>query len=154
MRVCCEEVGAMALLDGKNLAAEAAKRARFRVAGGPGPIELFKPRRGCPWSLAFGDRGYYYDSRPTPMTTAAICATREVSWSPSFYRGEQYDSDLGLYYLRARYYNTMTDRFVSMDPSSGVITDPKTLHKYLYANGDPVDLADPTGRYADAPPMP
>jgi hypothetical protein len=36
------------------------------------------------------------------MTTAAICATREVSWRPSFYRGEQYDSDLGLYYLRIR----------------------------------------------------
>ena len=109
--------------------------------GGPGPSHL-----------ATGD--YNYDSRSMLMTTAAICETREISWSPSFYRGEQYDSDLALYYLRARYYNTMTDRFVSMDPSSGVITDPKTLHKYLYANGDPVDLADPTGRYADAPPMP
>jgi RHS repeat-associated protein len=50
------------------------------------------------------------------MTTAAICATREVSWSPSFYRGEQYDSDLGLYYLRARYYNPATGRFLSRDP--------------------------------------
>jgi RHS repeat-associated protein len=47
------------------------------------------------------------------MTTAAICATREVSWSPSFYRGEQYDSDLALYYLRARYYNPNTGRFLS-----------------------------------------
>ena len=62
------------------------------------------------------------------------------------YRGEQYDSDLGLYYLRARYYNTMTGRFVSMDPENGIMTDPATLHKYLYANGDPVNLADPTGR--------
>ena len=26
------------------------------------------------------------------MTTAAIYATREVSWRPSFYRGEQYDA--------------------------------------------------------------
>ncbi len=25
-------------------------------------------------------------------------------------------------------------------------TDPKTLHKYLYAGGDPVNLKDPTGR--------
>jgi RHS repeat-associated protein len=80
------------------------------------------------------------------MTTAAICATREVSWRPSFYRGEQYDPDLGLYYLRARYYNPNTGRFVSMDPEDGIDTDPKTLHKYLYAGGEPVNHVDPTGR--------
>ena len=62
------------------------------------------------------------------------------------YRGEQYDSDLGLYYLRARYYNTMTGRFVSMDPENGIVTDPKTLHKYLYTSSDPVNRIDPSGR--------
>ncbi|HEY1646627.1 MAG TPA: RHS repeat-associated core domain-containing protein [Terracidiphilus sp.] len=62
------------------------------------------------------------------------------------YRGEQFDSDLGLYYLRARYYNPITGRFVSMDPENGIITDPMTLHKYIYANGDPVNAFDPTGR--------
>ena len=62
------------------------------------------------------------------------------------YRGEQFDSDLGLYYLRARYYNPQTGRFLSRDPEEGVPTDPKTLHKYLYAGGDPVNLKDPTGR--------
>ncbi len=80
------------------------------------------------------------------MTTAAICATREVSWSPSFYRGEQYDSDLGLYYLRARYYNPNTGRFMSRDPEAGNSFNPATLHKYLYAGGDPVNRLDPTGR--------
>jgi len=62
------------------------------------------------------------------------------------YRGEQYDSDLGLYYLRARYYNPVTGRFVSRDPEDGIATDPATLHKYLYAGGDPVNKKDPTGR--------
>ena len=80
------------------------------------------------------------------MTTAAICATREVSWWPSFYRVEQYDSDLGLYYLRARYYNPNTGRFMSRDPEDGNLFDPASLHKYLYANGDPVDGVDPMGR--------
>jgi RHS repeat-associated protein len=80
------------------------------------------------------------------MTTAAICATREVSWSPSFYRGEQYDSDLSLYYLRARYYNPNTGRFLSRDPLDGKAKDPASLHKYLYASGDPVNAIDPTGR--------
>jgi RHS repeat-associated protein len=64
------------------------------------------------------------------------------------YRGEQYDPDLGLYYLRARYYNPSTGRFLSRDPEDGKPTDPKTLHKYLYANGDPVDRVDPRGRDA------
>jgi RHS repeat-associated protein len=80
------------------------------------------------------------------MTTAAICATREVSWRPSFYRGEQYDSDLALYYLRARYYNPQTGRFLSRDPEDGKILDPATLHKYLYAGGDPINRWDSTGR--------
>jgi RHS repeat-associated protein len=62
------------------------------------------------------------------------------------YRGEQYDPDLGLYYLRARYYNPATGRFLSRDPEDGKAIDPKTLHKYLYAGGDPVNSVDPTGR--------
>ena len=50
--------------------------------------------------------------------------------------------------------NPLTGRFVSMDPENGIITDPKTLHKYVYADGDPVNLSDPTGRATAALPMP
>jgi hypothetical protein len=32
------------------------------------------------------------------------------------------------------------------DPEDGEFWEPKTLHKYLYAGGDPVDAWDPTGR--------
>ena len=53
---------------------------------------------------------------------------------------------MGLYYLRARYYNPLTGRFMSRDPEAGQPADPKTLHKYLYAGGDPVDRIDPSGR--------
>jgi RHS repeat-associated protein len=62
------------------------------------------------------------------------------------YRGEQYDPDLGLYYLRARHFNPITGRFLSRDPADGGITDPRTLHKYLYAAANPINLTDPTGR--------
>ena len=69
------------------------------------------------------------------------------------YRGEAFDSDLGLYYLRARYMNPLTGRFLSRDPNEpqvrdeiGKPIDPKELHKYLYAGGDPVNHFDPTGR--------
>ena len=80
------------------------------------------------------------------MTTAAICPTWGVLRGASYYRAEQYDSDLGLYYLRARYYNPVTGRFLSRDPEDGKAKDPASLHKYLYAGGDPVNLADPRGR--------
>jgi RHS repeat-associated protein len=64
------------------------------------------------------------------------------------YRGEQFDKDLDLYYLRARYYNPATGRFLSRDPENGNPADPRTLHKYLYAGGDPIGRIDPRGREA------
>ena len=80
------------------------------------------------------------------MTITATLAIGEFSPCPSFYRGEQYDPDLGLYYLRARYYNPATGRFMCERSGRGNQLDPKTLHKYLYADGDPVNLRDPSGR--------
>ena len=62
------------------------------------------------------------------------------------YRGEQFDTDLGLYYLRARYYNPATGRFMSRDPKAGNRFDPASLHRYLYASGDPINKIDPRGR--------
>jgi RHS repeat-associated protein len=62
------------------------------------------------------------------------------------YRGEQYDSDLNLYYLRARYVNPVTGRFMSLDPEGGKLRIPATLHKYLYVGANPIGFIDPTGR--------
>jgi hypothetical protein len=44
------------------------------------------------------------------MTTAAICATRELSWSPSYCSGEQYDAESGLYSYKYRSYNPQLGR--------------------------------------------
>lgn len=59
------------------------------------------------------------------------------------YTGEQIDPNTGNYYLRARYYNPANGRFLSMDSFDGIPQDPITLHKYLYANVDPVNMIDP-----------
>ncbi|RLA59831.1 MAG: hypothetical protein DRQ89_13575, partial [Epsilonproteobacteria bacterium] len=61
------------------------------------------------------------------------------------YTGEQYDSNVGFYYLRARYYDHLNGRFTSRDPFVGSIYDPESLHKYLYANANPVMYTDPSG---------
>ncbi|MEK8022132.1 MAG: RHS repeat-associated core domain-containing protein, partial [Candidatus Parabeggiatoa sp.] len=63
------------------------------------------------------------------------------------YTGEQIDPNTGNYYLRARYYNPVSGRFLSMDSFDGIPQDPITLHKYLYANADPVNLVDPSGQF-------
>jgi len=62
------------------------------------------------------------------------------------YRGERYDADLGLYYLRARWYNPVTGRFMTRDPDSGSIYDPASLHRYNYGRANPVNYIDPSGR--------
>ncbi|MDR5726685.1 MAG: RHS repeat-associated core domain-containing protein [Terriglobia bacterium] len=85
---------------------------------------------------------YEYDAFGNSFTVSGTTLNNYL------YRGEQYDPDLGLYYLRARYYNPLTGRFMSTDPNEGNTFDPKTLHKYLYAGGDPVNMKDPTGRGA------
>ena len=61
------------------------------------------------------------------------------------YAGEQYNAGTGLYYLRARYMDPSTGTFISMDSYQGSIYDPVSLHKYLYANANPVTYVDPSG---------
>jgi RHS repeat-associated protein len=71
--------------------------------------------------------------------------TGTVGANPYLYNEQQYDESTGLYYLRARYMNPSTGRFISADTYPGSINDPVSLHKYLYANGNPVMFSDPTG---------
>lgn len=61
------------------------------------------------------------------------------------YAGEQFDGHLGFYYLRARHMNPMVGRFVSLDRYEGSLSDPKSLHKFLYVMNNPVNAIDPSG---------
>jgi RHS repeat-associated protein len=62
------------------------------------------------------------------------------------FAGEHYDPALGVYYNRARYLDTKTGRFWNMDTDQGDFHSPISLHKYLYASGNPVTNVDPTGK--------
>ncbi len=63
------------------------------------------------------------------------------------YTGEHFDQDLGGYYLRARYLSPSLGRFYSSDKFVGHPQLPATLHKYSYANNDPVLFVDPSGYF-------
>ena len=51
----------------------------------------------------------------------------------------------GLYYMRARYYNTDIKRFMNRDIINGSIENSQSLNKYCYVQGNPVTLTDPFG---------
>jgi RHS repeat-associated protein len=76
--------------------------------------------------------------------------TRKVGDADNNYlfAGEQFDDAVDGYYLRARYYDSLTGRFVSTDPFEGYNNQPITLHDYLYAGVNPVNAIDPSGEAA------
>ena len=61
------------------------------------------------------------------------------------YAGQMYDNESGLYYLRARYYDPNVGRFISEDTDKGKIENPSSLNLYVYCQGNPIRLVDPSG---------
>jgi RHS repeat-associated protein len=64
------------------------------------------------------------------------------------YTGEWWDSEAGLLYLRARYYEPAVGRLISKDRFPGDFNEPQTLNGWSYVDGNPVNLVDPTGLYS------
>ncbi len=59
------------------------------------------------------------------------------------YTGHKHDTDIGLTYMQARYYDPVLGRFYSNDPIGyrGV----HSFNRYAYANNNPYKFIDPTG---------
>ena len=62
---------------------------------------------------------------------------------PLRYTGREFDSETGLYYYRARYYDPTTGRFISEDPIG--LRDGVDL--YVYVHNGPTTSTDPQGLY-------
>lgn len=52
----------------------------------------------------------------------------------------------GLVYLKTRYYNPELMRFMNRDTVSGSITEPQSLNRYTYVQGNPLTYVDLTGQ--------
>jgi RHS repeat-associated protein len=61
------------------------------------------------------------------------------------FTGEQND-DAGIEYLRARYYDTSTGRFMSRDPFPMQASDTQTVNRYAYVSNNPTNHIDPSGK--------
>ncbi len=64
--------------------------------------------------------------------------------NPYLFTGRAYDSETGLYYYRARFYDPSIGRFISEDPAGFGGGD---INLYIYAGNNPVMFVDPTGKW-------
>jgi RHS repeat-associated protein len=111
-------------------------RASFYAYDGRGTVRFLSDETGAVTDT------YTYDAFGTLITVVGSTNNRYL------YSGEQFDPNLGLYYLRARLMNPLTGRFWSMDSHEGNNSEPISLHKYVYGANDPSDRNDPTGHYS------
>ena len=58
----------------------------------------------------------------------------------------QRDSESGLDYALARYYDSRTGTFCSADPLAGSPDDPQSWNRYPYGRTDPIGNVDPSGK--------
>ena len=64
--------------------------------------------------------------------------------NPFLFTGRRYDTETGLYYYRARYYNSTLGRFLQTDR----VGYADGINWYAYCANNPVTRMDPSGKYA------
>ncbi len=67
------------------------------------------------------------------------------------YRGSEgivQEGNSGLYYNRARYYDSVSGRFITKEPAMSM--GPRSINPYQYALGNPTFYSDPSGLYPEA----
>ncbi|MDT8436702.1 MAG: RHS repeat-associated core domain-containing protein [Gemmatimonadota bacterium] len=79
---------------------------------------------------------YRYDPWGRPQGAAL-----DSVYNPLRFQAREWDEETGLYYVRARYYDPDTGRFLSPDP----IGLEGGINPYVFAGNDPVHLRDPSG---------
>ena len=133
---------------------------------GPAPFErrdhLFLPGSFLPVAMRVDGKLYY---QHTDHRMAPLCLTDEAGnpvWraeysafgrtrilqaevaNPWRLMNQYYDDETGLHYNLARYYHPVLGTYLSADP---LLDDGGSLNYYLYALGDPINKADPTGQF-------
>jgi len=90
------------------------------------------------------ETNYAYDPFGVPLVGGDV-------YNPYQYTGEAWDAEVELLYLRARYYQPETGRFITKDPWRGDMREPGSLHRYCYVRENPVNGTDPAGLEGPGP---
>jgi RHS repeat-associated protein len=114
-------------------------QAQYFVQDGRNSVRLLTDANGQ--IIARYDYGAYGDALGFNPATAATAL---------LYAGERFDPTTDQYDLGSRTYSPSTMRFSQRDAFIGNNTDPQSLNKYSYVQGDPINLADPSGYGVDA----
>jgi RHS repeat-associated protein len=113
------------------------------------PIEEASLSSGAPQYFVSDDQG---STRVLTSSSGAVDATFSFdpygnltlssgpAATPLLYDGQYLDAATGSYYLRARWYDPVTDQFATTDPDLAQTDQP-----YTYASDNPVNEEDPLG---------
>ncbi len=94
-----------------------------------------------------GTATFEYDGFGGERSATGTLASLPVASRGDFrFHGMWLDSSVGLYYVRARVYDSDVGRFLSNDPAEGRRGSPETFACTRFASGDPFSTRDPSGR--------
>ncbi len=78
-----------------------------------------------------------------------IRATSGATNTDYRYTGQREESELGLYFYVARFYDPALGRFIQADTIVPGVGNPMAWDRYAYVQNNPVNFSDPTGHDAD-----
>jgi RHS repeat-associated protein len=98
-----------------------------------------------------GTRRQRYQYDPWGTTVLSIPSPGVGTFNKFQFTGQARDPGSDLYYLRSRYYEPATGRFLSKDDYFFHPEIPLSLNRYAYVRNNPVKYIDPLGRDAEPP---
>jgi RHS repeat-associated protein len=120
-------------------------------------LDLVAQQQSNAWQYPLGDSlgsvRQWTDDEGTVTYAVGYAPFGEELWrtgsaaSAWGYTGEWQDTDVGLVYLRARWYDPTIGILAQRDPFPGLRTQPFSLHSYVYVLANPVNATDPSGLY-------
>ena len=74
-------------------------------------------------------------------------ASTGVQYNPFRYRGYYYDTEIELYYVSSRYYDSKIGRWINVDSVMGINQDMTTYNSFVYCGNNPVCRYDVGGMF-------